>query len=170
MPVYSLRMPEQCQPTSQDIENAAIRAAIADKQNAAYREVMAWADKTMAPELYPSGGSAYYAAVSGVRVKPRNETLAPRSFGHPTDAFLEARIPRNFLRDCLTGGLAIAPTMSETNPLTPDSRSYEMGQGYHERGSAELEARDGFRRRMDGRGGRCRIKERTQGRSGGIAS
>jgi hypothetical protein len=35
MPVYSLRMPEQCQPTSQDIENAAIRAAIAEKQNAA---------------------------------------------------------------------------------------------------------------------------------------
>jgi AMMECR1 domain-containing protein len=35
MPVYSLRMPEQCQPTSQNIEKAAIRAAIADKRNAA---------------------------------------------------------------------------------------------------------------------------------------
>jgi len=35
MPVYSLGMPEQCQPTSQNIENAAIRAASADKQNAA---------------------------------------------------------------------------------------------------------------------------------------
>ncbi|HWG46625.1 MAG TPA: hypothetical protein VN688_27940 [Gemmataceae bacterium] len=50
MLVYSLRMPEQCQPTSKDIENAAIRAAIADKQNAASREVMAWADKIMGLE------------------------------------------------------------------------------------------------------------------------
>jgi hypothetical protein len=47
MAVYSLRMTEQSQPACQDIENAAIRAAIAEKQNAAYREVMAWADKIM---------------------------------------------------------------------------------------------------------------------------
>ncbi|HWG41276.1 MAG TPA: hypothetical protein VN688_00715 [Gemmataceae bacterium] len=50
MPVYSLRMLEQCQPTSQDIENAAIRAAIAEKQNAASRQLMACADKIMALE------------------------------------------------------------------------------------------------------------------------
>jgi hypothetical protein len=50
MAVYSLRMPEQSQPTSQNIENAAIRAAIVEKQNAAYRQVMAWADKIMGPE------------------------------------------------------------------------------------------------------------------------
>jgi hypothetical protein len=35
MPVFSLRMPEQCHPTSQNIEKAAIRAAIVEKQNAA---------------------------------------------------------------------------------------------------------------------------------------
>lgn len=68
MPVYSLRMTEQSQPTSQDIENAAIRAAIAEQQNAAYREVMAWADKIMGSGWYPSGGFAYYAAVSSRRV------------------------------------------------------------------------------------------------------
>jgi hypothetical protein len=28
-------------------------------------------------------GSAFYAKVSGVRVKPRDEILAPRLFGHP---------------------------------------------------------------------------------------
>jgi hypothetical protein len=50
MPVYSLGMTEQCQPTSQNIENAAIRAAIAEKQNAASRQVMVWADKIMGLE------------------------------------------------------------------------------------------------------------------------
>jgi hypothetical protein len=36
----------------------------------------------------------YYDGISGIRVKPRAERLAPRSFGHPDGAFLEARTPQ----------------------------------------------------------------------------
>jgi hypothetical protein len=78
---------------SQNIENASIRAAIVDKQNAAYRQVMAWADKIMGPELYPSEGSAYYAAVSSRRVNSRFETLAPGMFGHACGDLLESLSP-----------------------------------------------------------------------------
>lgn len=54
--VYARGMSDQSpQPTAQDIENATIRAEIAAKQNAAYRQVMAWADRIMGPGWYPSG-------------------------------------------------------------------------------------------------------------------
>jgi hypothetical protein len=48
-------------------------------------------------------GSVYDDGVVGRRVKPRCETPAPRSFGHPDGVFLEAHIPWDCRRNCLLG-------------------------------------------------------------------
>src|SRR5271163_3698839 len=41
------------QPTERDLANAAAREAIAARQEAEYRQVMAWADRIMGPGWYP---------------------------------------------------------------------------------------------------------------------